>query len=216
VGGEARPPARPDPSPTCGTACPISWPGAICAAWPWQSSARSGGPPVVWMSAPTSSRPGSPRWSWPGARGSATLIAVNGAFAYHDAELALWGATSEESAASCLRPLRHGARDGALLAQAPKRRAARRRAREALGPTARGPAPEWKSESILGCGHRSWAPGHRARSPCTDIVHQHPEFSGAATGSERTRFPHPGRHLADLCAGGRRERRQRRRPPRSS
>lgn len=116
--------------------------------------------------------------------GWATLLAVNGAFAIHDLELALWGWTSEEVEAG-LRQGRFGmVRETAAVLNAAASEGARRGEGlgEAIGRALAERRSEWHAESVLGAGFEAGIPMTVHVAIGTDIVHQHPDFSGAATG----------------------------------
>ncbi len=135
--------------------------------------------------------------------GFATLVAVNGAFAIHDAELALWGQTSEEVAEE-LHAGRFGmARETADFLNTAAREAADRGEGfgEALGRGLAERRSQCVTESVLATCYECGVPATVHVAIGTDIVHQHPEFSGEATGSATARdFRILARHL-DVLSG---------------
>ncbi|HSV73007.1 MAG TPA: hypothetical protein VLH79_04545 [Chthonomonadales bacterium] len=120
-------------------------------------------------------------------RGALTACAVNGAFAIHDAEIALFGETSEdveeglrtglfgmaEETAQCLN-------EGARIASARGMGLG-----EALGEMLAG-APHAEA-SVLASAHRAGIPLTVHVAMGTDVVHMHPEASGAAIGEASLR-----------------------------
>jgi hypothetical protein len=165
-------------------------------------AARAAGRPVVWMFGahvikvglgPLLIRLLRERW--------VTLLAVHGAFAIHDAELALWGATSEDVAAE-LPAGRFGmARETAELLAEAAGEACRREEGfgEALGRLILVRREAWQAESVLGTAAELGVPATIHVALGTDIVHQHPEFSGAETGEASARdFRILAAHLAEL------------------
>jgi hypothetical protein len=128
-------------------------------------------------------------------RGIVTAVAVNGAFAIHDYEIALVGATSERVDVT----IRDGSFGWARETGEALARAARRAVETGQGlgrafglevlegpaeapPAARGPLPNAAASVLAACA--------RARIPCgvfvavgTDTVHMHPAISGADLGA---------------------------------
>lgn len=131
----------------------------------------------------------------------ATLMAVNGAFAIHDAELALWGQTSEDVAAE-LRAGRFGmARETADLLNGAAREAQEKEEGfgEALGRILLARRAQWATPSLLGAAYDRAVPVTVHVAIGTDIVHQHPSFSGAATGEASARdFRILAAHLSEM------------------
>ena len=119
-------------------------------------------------------------------RGFVSAIATNGAGVIHDFELALSGATSED-VDEALGPGRFGmAEETGRLLNARDQRRRRGRPRPRPGgrpPPARDRSPPHESLSIVAAAGAA----ARSRSPCTsrigtDIIHMHPDASGAALG----------------------------------
>lgn len=113
-----------------------------------------------------------------------TLVAVNGAFTIHDAELALWGKTSEDVAKE-LHMGRFGmVRETAELINGAALQGAQRGEGlgEAIGRCLVERCGEWVTESVVGACYQSRIPVTVHVAVGTDITHQHPEFSGEATG----------------------------------
>jgi hypothetical protein len=167
--------------------------------------ARAKGRPVVWMFGAHVIKVGlSPVLISLVHEDLATLLAVNGAFAIHDAELALWGRTSEEvdqelhqgrfgmvqETAEVLNTAAvEGHRSGEGLGEATGRVLAGRRA-------------SWRAESVLGVCYQARVPATVHVAIGTDIVHQHPEFSGAAVGETSARdFRILAAHLKEMAGG---------------
>jgi len=200
VAAQARPPARPDSFADLWDGLPDLLAGrdlrSVAVAI---VRAQAAGRPVVWMFGAHVVKAGlAPLVVRLVREDLATLIAVNGAFAIHDA---LWGATSEEVGSELPRGRFGMARETArLLAQAAEEGVQRKEGLgEALGRLLAARRPEWKSESILGVCHEAGLPVTVHVALGTDIVHQHPEFSGAATGETSARdFRILAGHLADL------------------
>lgn len=149
------------------------------------AGARANGRPVVWMLGAHTIKVGlGPILLSLVREKLATLLAVNGAFAIHDLELALWGRTSEEVEAG-LHEGRFGmARETAAVLNAAAVEGARREEGlgEAIGRALAERRPEWRAESVLGACFEAGVPVTVHVAIGTDIVHQHPDFSGAATG----------------------------------
>lgn len=132
----------------------------------------------------------------------ATLCAVNGAFAIHEAELALWGETSE-AVADALPSGRFGmARETAAFVNGASLEAAERGEGlgEALGRLLLARREAWRIPSFLGACYERGIPATVHVAIGTDIVHQHPDFSGEATGAASARdFRILAAHLQDLA-----------------
>jgi len=147
--------------------------------------ARAGSRPIVWMLGAHTIKVGlGPILLCLVRERLATLLAVNGAFAIHDLELALWGHTSEEVEAG-LHQGRFGmARETAAVLNAAAAEGARRGEGlgEAIGRALVERRSEWRAESVLGGCYEAGVPVTVHVAIGTDIVHQHPDFSGAATG----------------------------------
>ncbi len=117
-------------------------------------------------------------------RGCVTAVAMNGAAAIHDFEIAAFGETSEdvarnldrgvfgfarETAEGCFEAVRRGREEGRGLG-------------ESLGRALDGgPAPH-AAYSILAAASRLGVPVTVHVAIGTDIIHQHPSFDGAAWG----------------------------------
>ncbi len=119
-------------------------------------------------------------------RGAITSVAMNGAAAFHDMELAVFGATSEDVATE-LPAGRFGFADEPARAYTEAAKAAADTGRglgEALAElvTARAPADRAR-HSVLAAASRAGldATGHVAIG--TDVVHAHPAAAGAALGA---------------------------------
>jgi len=165
--------------------------------------ARAKGRPVIWMFGAHAIKVGlSPVLISLVREDLATLLAVNGAFAIHDAELSLWGRTSEEverelhqgrfgmvrETAEVLNGAAvEGSRRGEGLGEATGRVLAERRA-------------SWCAESVLGVCYEAGVPATVHVAIGTDVVHQHPEFSGAAFGETSARdFRILAAHLEEMA-----------------
>jgi hypothetical protein len=165
-------------------------------------AARRDGRPVVWMFGAHVVKVGlGPLLVRLLEEDLATLFAVNGAFAIHDAELALWGATSEDVAAEL--PLgRFGmARETAEFVNgaAVEARQGAEGLGEALGRLLLARRDAWRAPSVLGACYARGTPATVHVAIGTDIVHQHPEFSGEAAGDASARdFRILAGHLAGL------------------
>jgi len=165
-------------------------------------AARKRGRPVVWMFGAHVVKVGlGPLLIRLCREGWVTLMAVHGAFAIHDAELALWGATSEDVATELPAGRFGTARETAELLAAAAREASRQQEGlgEALGRLLVARHEEWRVESVIGMAYSLGVPATIHVAIGTDIVHQHPEFSGAETGEASARdFRILAAHLADL------------------
>lgn len=131
----------------------------------------------------------------------ATLFAVNGAFAIHDTELALWGVTSEEVADELASGRFGMTRETTQFLNAAATEAQRRTEGfgEAVGRCALEARTGWHAESVLGTCYELGIPATVHVAIGTDITHQHPEFSGAAVGDASARdFRILAGHLSDL------------------
>ena len=117
-------------------------------------------------------------------RGCVTAVAMNGAAAIHDFEIASFGETSEdvarnldrgvfgfarETADGCFEAVRRGRSEGCGLG-------------ESLGRALEGGAAPHASYSILAAASRLGVPATVHVAIGTDILHQHPGFDGAAWG----------------------------------
>lgn len=132
-----------------------------------------------------------------------TCVALNGAGAIHDVELAYWGQTSEEVA--------EGLRDGSFgMAQetgeilngvANEAAGTEIGFGEALGKRICGDRPPHQHLSILATGYQCEVPVTVHVALGTDIVHQHPSADGAAIGEASFRdfrvLAHQVAHLGD-------------------
>ncbi len=131
----------------------------------------------------------------------ATLLAVNGAFAIHDLELALWGATSEEVAEELHRGRFGMARETAALLNGAVVEGARRGEGfgEAVGRTLLARREAWRTESVVGTGYELGIPVTVHVAVGADIIHQHPDFDPGAAGATSGRdFRILAAHLRDL------------------
>jgi hypothetical protein len=134
----------------------------------------------------------------------ATLFAVNGAFAIHDAELALWGRTSEEVEAGLHQGTFGMARETAEVVNGAAVEGARlgEGFGESLGRALAARRAEWCTESVLGACFEAGLPVTVHAAIGTDIVHQHPGFSGAAVGDCSARdFRILAAHLSEMAGG---------------
>lgn len=117
-------------------------------------------------------------------RGIVTLVAMNGAGAIHDYEIARIGATSED-VAEALPAGRFGLADE--TARAFRRAAETAREREvglgrAFGELIHQEGLPHRDLSILAAAHRKGVPATVHVAIGTDIVHQHPEFPAGPVG----------------------------------
>lgn len=165
-------------------------------------AARSAGRPVVWMCGAHAVKAGlGPLLIRLAEEDLATLLAVNGAFAIHDAELALWGATSEDVAVELPRGNFGTAGETADFVNGAAREArdAAEGLGEALGRLLAGRRADWRTPSVLGRFHELGIPATVHVAIGTDITHQHPGFSGEAAGEASARdFRILAGHLAKL------------------
>ena len=139
-------------------------------------------------------------------RGAITHVAMNGAAAIHDFELAAFGGTSEDVAA--------GLKDGTFGM-------AEETGREMNAAIARGHAENWglgealarwlderrevpgREHSVLLAAHAAGAPISVHTAIGADIIHQHPAADGAATGATTHRdFRRLAASVATLDGGG--------------
>ncbi len=113
-----------------------------------------------------------------------TCIALNGAGAIHDVELAYWGQTSEDVAEGLQDGTFGMAREtGEILNGAAKQAAATDMGLgEALGKRFTTDKPPYLNLSILAVGYEQQVPVTVHVAVGTDIVHQHPSADGAAIG----------------------------------
>ncbi len=166
-------------------------------------SARRGGRPVVWMFGAHVIKVGlTPILIRLLREDLATLVAVNGAFAIHDTELALWGVTSEDVAEELAAGRFGMACESTQLLNDCAREASERAEGlgEAIGRRVAGMRASWHAESVLGTCYEIAIPATVHVAIGTDITHQHPEFSGAATGDASARdFRILAAHLQDLA-----------------
>jgi hypothetical protein len=132
-----------------------------------------------------------------------TGVALNGAGAIHDVELAYWGQTSEEVAEG-LRDGSFGmAREtGEILNGVAKQAAGTEMGfGEALGKRICADRPPHEHLSILAAGYQCDVPVTVHVALGTDIVHQHPSADGAAIGEASLRdfrvLAHQVAHLGD-------------------
>ena len=163
--------------------------------------ARRDGRPVIWMCGAHVIKVGlSPLLIDLFERSLGTLLAVNGAFAIHDAELALFGHTSEEVA----RELHEGrfgmVKETAAFLNGAVREAAERTEGfgEAVGRCLQ--EVEVVRPSVLGSCYAGGVPVTVHVAIGTDIVHQHPDFDGAAAGDASARdFRIVAAHLREMA-----------------
>jgi len=136
-------------------------------------------------------------------RGAITACAVNGAFAIHDVEIALHGATSEDVEEGLRTGLFGMARETAGLLNEGARIACERGLGlgEALG--ARLAEAPHAGASVLAAAHHACVPVTVHVGIGTDIVHMHPEADGAAIGAASLRdFRILTHAMQDLAGGG--------------
>jgi len=133
--------------------------------------------------------------------GFASLFAVNGAFTIHDAELAWWGGTSEEVGDE-LHEGRFGmGRETAALLNSAALEGSERDEGlgEAIGRVLASQSDSWSVPSVAGSCYQRKIPLTVHVAIGTDIIHQHPDFSGKATGCCSARdFRIFSGHLKDL------------------
>lgn len=166
-------------------------------------TARAAGRPVVWMCGAHVIKVGlGPLLNRLIAEDLITLLAVNGAFTIHDAELALWGKTSEDVAAEL-----HAGRFGMVQETAAFLNGATARCAEeslglgeAIGSALAARGGDQVTPSVLSTCHAAGIPATVHLAIGTDITHQHPEFSGGAAGAGSARdFRILAAHLAALA-----------------
>jgi hypothetical protein len=122
-------------------------------------------------------------------RGYVSALAMNGAGVIHDFEIALSGATSED-VDEALGPGRFGMAEetGRLLNAAIARGAARKQGLgQAVGEFLSGEQPPHADRSLLVAAHRAGIPVTVHVAIGTDIIHMHPDASGAAIGETSLR-----------------------------
>lgn len=122
-------------------------------------------------------------------RGMITAVAVNGAFAIHDAEIALFGTTSEDVVAGLQAGTFGMAHETAAFYNEAVRSGDVRGlgAGESLGAALEAAQPKHGSASVVLAAHRLGIPLTVHVALGTDIVHCHPEADGAALGSASLR-----------------------------
>src|SRR3990172_1594153 len=134
-----------------------------------------------------------------------TAIALNGAGAIHDTELAYWGETSEDVAEG-LKDGTFGmaAETGELLNETiAQAKGSGRGFGEILGDRIDNDAPPYSAHSLLAAGVRNSVPVTVHVAIGTDIVHQHPSADGAAIGeASYLDFKIFAQQLSELGDGG--------------
>jgi hypothetical protein len=134
-----------------------------------------------------------------------TAIALNGAGAVHDTELAYWGKTSEDVAEG-LGDGSFGmaAETGELLNQTiAQAKGSGKGFGEILGDRINNDAPPFSAHSLLAAGVRNGVPATVHVAIGTDIVHQHPSADGAAIGeASYLDFKIFAQQLSELGDGG--------------
>jgi len=122
-------------------------------------------------------------------RGILTGVATHGAGAIHDAELGLWGRTSEDVAAGLHRGRFGMVRETADFVNAAARQACERGEGmgEALGRALLSADRGTRRRSVLAAAYAAGAPATVHVAIGTDVVHQHPSFDGAAAGESSAR-----------------------------
>lgn len=164
--------------------------------------ARAHGRPVVWMMGAHVVKVGlGPLVINLLTNDFATLFAVNGAYTIHDTELALFGKTSEDVGEE-LHQGRFGmGRETArFINEAVSAGVSRDEGfGEAVGRALVARKPDWLTPSIVGSCYEREIPLTVHVAVGCDIVHQHPEFSGADAGETSARdFRILTGHLRDL------------------
>ncbi len=133
-----------------------------------------------------------------------TGVAFNGAGAIHDIELALWGRTSEDVARE-LHSGRFGmSRETAAFVNGAARVASGNREGfgEALGRILLERDRKTAKRSVLAASYRAKVPVTIHVAIGTDIVHQHADFDGAATGDASARdFRILAAQILDVAGG---------------
>jgi hypothetical protein len=138
-------------------------------------------------------------------RGIVTGLALNGAGAIHDTELAYWGKTSEDVAASLGDGSFGMVKETADILNGTVREgaAAGLGFGEAMGKRIAGENPPFAAQSILCRAYQAGVPVTVHVALGTDIVHQHPSADGAAIGEASLRdFRIFCRLVSDLGDGG--------------
>lgn len=122
-------------------------------------------------------------------RGAITAVALNGAAAIHDFELATLGATSEDVEASLAAGSFGMAHETATGLNGAAVEAAHRNEGlgEALGRHLHETGAPHAASSLLACGWRLGVPVTVHVALGTDVVHQHPSADGAAIGAASLR-----------------------------
>jgi len=157
--------------------------GALARAIRQAASGKN--PEIVWMMGAHVIKCGLSRYLIELMRkGYITRIAMNGAAAIHDFEIASFGVTSEDVPDALERGVFGFARETAegCFAAATIGRAEGRGLGEAIGRALQiGRAPH-RDDSILAAANRFGVPATVHVAIGTDIIHQHPAFDGAAWG----------------------------------
>ena len=153
-------------------------------------AARAAGRPVVVLAGAHVIKVGVSPWlvRWL-ERGVATHLALHGAGAIHDCELALFGGTSEDVEAHLHRGVFGMVREtGAFFFAAARAAAARREGLgEALGRALGEAQAPHAAHSLLAAAYRAGVPATVHVAFGTDTVHAHPEGDGAALGEATLR-----------------------------
>ena len=138
-------------------------------------------------------------------RGIITGLALNGAGAIHDTELAYWGKTSEDVAATLGDGSFGMVKETADILNGTVREGvtAGLGFGEAIGKRIADENPPFAAQSILGRAYQTGVPVTVHVALGTDIVHQHPSADGAAIGETSLRdFRIFCRLVSDLGDGG--------------
>jgi hypothetical protein len=138
-------------------------------------------------------------------RGVITTLTMNGAGVIHDAEMALFGLTSEDVAATLADGSFGMAKETGDFINGTVRKAAKEELGlgEALGKALVEQQAPNLDVSLLGQAYRLQIPVTVHVAVGTDIVHQHPSADGAAMGEASLRdFRILARQVADLGEGG--------------
>lgn len=122
-------------------------------------------------------------------RGLLTGVAFHGAGAIHDVELGLWGKTSEDVAAELHKGRFGMARETASFINGAAREASRKGEGfgEAIGRLLLATDRRMSGRSVLAAAYKHRIPATIHVAIGTDIIHQHPDFDGAATGDASAR-----------------------------
>ncbi len=137
-------------------------------------------------------------------RGVVSAVAMSGAGAIHDVEIAVWGHTSEDVAASLTEGSFGMAAETAELINGAVSKASKDQGfGECLGQHLRRMKPPHQDYSILATGHQCSLPVTIHVALGTDVIHQHPSTDGAAIGELSYRdFKILAQCVSGIGAGG--------------